>query len=248
MTEKATMNSALTPVPEKDKELNAANLKEAADILDQESAVEKENVELKEDYEALANSYASLEDRLEAMENLINKQVQDGSYGGPEPAMYHDPFDAGENPHFIKKHPPGKVLSWKNPNIRNGVRGWRGWIPITFDDEFGSQLSDYISDPPAKMEGTADLDNYVRRGTDSILCWIVEETYMARQEKRERKALHKQLAANNTRNMILGPGVETFGKGVQVEGSSPGGFKSRPGATPLTSKHPAHRTEMFEEE
>lgn len=248
MNQKATKVSDLTAVEAADKELSAENLKEAALKLDEETVLEKKNSELKEDYEALANSYATLEDRLEAMENLINKQVQAGNYDGPEPAMYHDPFDAGTNPHFIKKHPPGKVLSWKNPNIRNGTRGWRGWVPIEYDDEYGLQLSEYISDPPAKMEGSASQDNYVRRGTDSILCWIIEETYLARQEKRERKALHKQLAANNTRNVVLGPGVETFGSGVQVEGPSPGGFKARPGASPLTSKHPSHRTEMFEEE
>jgi len=230
------------------KATKVSDLKVEAEKLDKVDPLEKENVELQENYDALANSYATLEDRLEAMENLINGQIQEGKYGGPAPAMYHDPFDMGVNPHHIKKHPPGKTLSWKNPNIRNGSRGWRGWVPIEYDDEYGLALSDYIADPPAKMEGSADQDNYVRRGTDSILCWIDEEIYLARQEQRERKALHKQLAANNTRNIVLGEGVETFGNGVQVEGNSPGGFKARPGASPLTSKHPSHRQEMFEEE
>lgn len=239
MAEKAKMNSELTA---------AETLKAEAEKLDQVDPLEEENEELKENYEALANDYASLEDRLAAMENLINKQVAEGNYAGPEPEMFHDPFDLGVNPHFIKKHPPGKRLSWKNPKIRNGTRGWRGWVPVEYDDEYGLQLSDFIADPPAKMEGSAQQDNYVRRGTDSILCWIHEEIYMARQAKRESKALHKQAAANNNRNQVLGVGVETFGEGVTVEGQAPGGFRSRLGATPLTSKHPAHRTEMFEEE
>jgi hypothetical protein len=238
MNLKATKNSDLE------------NLKEAIDKIDEAEAnpLAKENEELREDYEALANSYATLEDRLVAMERLINQQVAEGHYNGPEPAMYHDPYDLGTNPHFIKKHPPGKTLSWKNPNIRNGTRGWRGWIPIEYDDEFGQNLSEYIADPPSKMEGSAAQDNYVRRGTDSILCWIDEEIFLARQEKRESKALHKQLAASSTRNRVIQLGVETFGDGAQIEGPSPGGFKARKGASPLISKHPAHRTEMFEED
>jgi hypothetical protein len=241
MTPKATKNSDLQSEA-------AAKLKTEAEKLDQETALEKENTQLKEDYEVLANQFATLSDRIAAMESMIQSQTEQGAYAGPEPTMYHDPFDADVNPHHIKKHPEGKILSWKNPNIRNSTRGWRGWVPITYDDEYGSQLSEYIDDPPAKMEGSSDQDNYVRRGTDSILCWIEEEIYMARQQKRESKALRKQLAANNNRNQVLGRGVETFGDGVQVEGTPAGGFKARKGATPLVSKHPAHRTEMFEEE
>ena len=208
----------------------------------------KENEQLQEDNAALGNAQALMEQRVAQMEALINQQIADGNYSGPAPIVYHDPFDCGVNPHHIKKHPAGKILSWKNPNIRNGTRGWRGWVPITYDSEYGKQLLDYIDDPPAKMEGSSNQDNYVRRGTDSILCYIDEEIWLARQHKRESKALHKQLAAQSVRNQILGPGVETFGDGVQVEGSPPGGFKARQGATPLISKHPAHRTEMFEEE
>lgn len=208
----------------------------------------KENEQLREDNDALGNAQANMEQRVAQMEALINQQVAEGTYSGPQPVVYHDPFDYGVNPHHIKKHPDGKILSWKNPKIRNGTHGWRGWVPVTYDSEYGQNLSEYIADPPAKMEGSSDQDNYVRRGTDSILCSIDEEIYLARQAKRESKALHKQLAAQNVRNRILGPGVETFGDGVQVEPSPPGGFKSGNRLTPLVSEHPSHRTEMFEEE
>lgn len=223
-------------------------LKADAEELDKVNPLEQENESLRETNEALLEGQHALEQRILAMEELMNAQTQTGEYAGPEPALYHDPFDMGVNPHIVKKHPQGKILSWMNPNIRNSSHGWKGWVPIEYDDEYGQRLSEFISDPPAKMQGGAQQDNYVRRGTDSILCWIDEEIYLARQEKRERKALHKQMAANNSRNRQLGPGVETFGDGVQIEGSVPGGFKSRKGATPLVTEHPAHRTEMFEEE
>lgn len=208
----------------------------------------KENEELREENEALANGQALMEQRVAKMEALIQQQIEADEYKGPEPVVYHDPFDCGVNPHHIKKHPDGKILSWKNPNIRNGTRGWRGWVPITYDSEYGERLHEFITDPPAKMEGSADQDNYVRRGTDSILCYIDEEIFYARQQKRETKALRKQLAAQAVRNRVLGPGVETFGDGVQVEPSPPGGFKAGQRPSPLTSEHPSHRTEMFDQE
>lgn len=209
----------------------------------------KENDELREENEALANQQALMEQRVAKMEALIQQQIEADEYAGPEPIVYHDPFDADQNPHHIKKHPDGLILSWKNPNIRNGTRGWRGWVPVTYDSEIGEKLTEYIPDPPAKMEGSADQDNYVRRGTDSILCSIPEEMFYARQQKRESKALRKQLAAQAVRNRVLGPGVETFGDGVQVENSPPGGFKAGGRSqSPLTSEHPSHRTEMFDQE
>lgn len=206
--------------------------------------LELQNAELQETNEALLNQQADLVARIERMESMVNEQQERGVYQGPEPIVLFDPFDVGTNPHHIKKHPEGKVLSWKNPNIRNGTRGWRGWVPITYDSEIGQNLTDYILDPPAKMEGSSSQDNYVRRGTDSILCWLPEELWQARQMKREQKALRKQMAASARRNISYAPGVETFGDGVQIEERPAGGFKmGRP--APLDTKHPSHRTEMF---
>lgn len=206
--------------------------------------LEQENEVLQETNEALLNQQADLEARIAKMEALVQQQQASGEYAGPNPVVLNDPFDVGVNPHHIKKHPDGKVLSWKNPNIRNGQRGWRGWVPVTYDDEIGQKLSEYIPDPPAKMEGAAQQDNYVRRGTDSILCWLPEEIWQARQLKREQKALRKQMAASARRNVSYGPGVETYGDGVQEEQRPAGGFKMGQPA-PLVSGHPAHRTQMF---
>ena len=212
--------------------------------------LELKNADLEAENDTLAAGHASLEQRISQMEALIERGIDEGSYAGPEPVLFHDPFDLGINPHHIKKHPNGKILSWKNPNIRNGARGWRGWVPITYDCEIGKNLLDYISDPPAKMEGIANQDNYVRRGTDSILCWIDEEIYFARQQQREHKALRKQIAAQAVRNTVLGHGVETFGDGVQVEKSPRGGFKlgGRTSQAPLETGHPSHRTNMLDTE
>ena len=210
-------------------------------------ALEEQNEELRAENEALRATQESFEDRVARMEALVADQRSDPQHAGPEPVMYHDPFDTGVNPHHILKHPEGKVLSWKNPNIRNGSRGWRGWIPVTYDSEIGQKLLEYIPDPPAKMEGSANQDNYVRRGTDSILCALDEEMFLARQQKREMKALRKQQSANAHQNSVISPGVETFGDGVQRENSPPGGFKLAKPA-PLMSEHPSHRTHMLDEE
>jgi hypothetical protein len=214
-----------------------------AEMVTTKKDLEKQNSELQEVNEQLLAAQDSLEKRLQKMEALVAQKSAEGTYTGPEPVMYHDPFDVGVNPHHVLKHPDGKVLSWKNPNIRNGQRGWRGWVPVTYDDEIGKNIQEYIPDPPAKMSGSATQDNYIRRGTDSILCWLPEEMFKARQQKREMKALRKQVAAQNGRNHALRPGVETFGDGVQQDESSRGGSKP----TQLTG-HPSHRTMMFDEE
>ena len=219
-----------------------------AEYVQTKAELTKENDELREENEAMANVQAQMEARVTVMEALIQDKIDAGTYGGPEPVMYHDPFDCGTNPHHIKKHPDGKILSWKNPNIRNGTRGWRGWVPITYDSEIGAHLSDYITDPPAKMEGSADQDNYVRRGTDSILCYIQEEYFLARQQKRETDAIRKQMAAQAGRNRVLRPGVETFGDGMQVEQSPPGGFKTGERQSPQVNGPNAHSVNMFNQE
>ena len=205
--------------------------------------LEQENAELKAENAELL----SLQDRLSRMEALVQEQKAAGTYTGPEPKVFFDPFDIDVNPLTILKNPAGKVLGWKNPNLRNGSRGWRGWVPITYDSEIGQNLREYINDPPAKLAGTADQDNYVRRGTDSILCWIDEDIFKARQQKREQKALAKQLAATASQNTVLRAGVSTFGEGVRHEERPAGGFKVREDAPPLVGEH-AHRTAMFDHE
>jgi hypothetical protein len=206
--------------------------------------------ELEQENEALKSENAellSVQERLTRMEALVQEQKSSGTYKGPKPKVYFDPFDVDVNPLTILKNPAGKVLGWKNPNLRNGSRGWRGWVPITYDSEIGQHLNEYINDPPAKLDGTATQDNYVRRGTDSILCWIDEDIFKARQQKREQKALAKQLAASGAQNSVLREGVSTFGDGVRYEERPAGGFKVREDAPPLVGEH-AHRTAMFASE
>lgn len=187
-----------------------------------------------------------LRERIDKMEALVNTQKENGTYEGPKPAMYHDPFDMETNPHHVKKDPPGKVLGWKNPNLRNAPTcGWKGWTPVQYDDEIGQNLAEYIFDPPSKLAGTAAQDNYVRRGTDSILCWLDENIYKARQIKREQKALGRQLAASARGNSMLHPGVSTFGDGMQRDESPNIGSGQPP---PLDDSKPSHRTELFRKE
>lgn len=204
--------------------------------------------ELQEENEQLKAQNSEFEGRLQRMEQLVSQQQEAGEYAGPQPVVYNDPFDTDTNPHHFKKHPDGMVLSWKNPNLRNDkAKGWRGWIPVTYDSEIGQNLHEYLSSPPMKMAGIAEQDNYVRRGTDSILCTLDEEIWKARQLKRESKALSKQLAASVSRNQVLRPGVSTMGDGVQQESRPAGGFKMRESAPPIGGDGPSHRTAMFDD-
>jgi hypothetical protein len=209
--------------------------------------LEQENAALQETNDTLLEQTADLAARIEAMEARVSEQQASGEYTGPAPVVLRDPFDEETNPHHFMKHPEGKVLGWKNATWRNEQRGWRGWTPVTYDSEIGQSLSEYIASPPAKMEGSAQQDNYVRRGTDTVLCWIDEEIWKARQQKREHKALRKQMAANASRNTSYGPGVETFGDGVQEEQRPAGGFKMGRTPAPLGGDI-SHRTEMFRDE
>jgi len=97
-----------------------------------------------------------------------------------DPVVAYDPFDA-QNPHRILADPPGFKLGWKNPLYRDGNRGWRGWLAVTYDSEIGRNLKRYLLDPPRKMEHA--VDNYVRRG-DSILCYLEADIWNARQQRR----------------------------------------------------------------
>jgi hypothetical protein len=100
-----------------------------------------------------------------------------------DPVVIRDPFH-GQNPHEIIAHPRGFVLGWKSELYRDR-RGWRGWEKISYDDEYGQNISRYIPDPPARMEHGTDM--YVRRG-DSVLCRLPEAYWLARQQQRTDKA------------------------------------------------------------
>ena len=213
------------------------NKAELQEQLDQATEV---NEDLAEENQALLNKQADMDARLERMEAFMDEQSEAGAYEGPKPKIYHDPFDC-INPHKFKCHPEGLRFSWKNPRIMED-QGPKGWSPVTWDSEIGRDIDTYLASPPAKMEGIATQDNYVRRGVDSILCVIKEEIWLARQQKRESKALRKQMAANARANVMLGDGVETFGDGVKREPRPVGGFKPR---EELPVPHGGHRTRLF---
>jgi hypothetical protein len=100
-----------------------------------------------------------------------------------DPELVHDPF-AGQNPHVIKANPPGFILGWKSERYRER-RGMRGWMEISYDDEYGKNLDKYIDDPPHRMKHHTDM--FVRRG-DVILCRLPEAMWKARQQQRVEKA------------------------------------------------------------
>ena len=169
--------------------------------------------------EEKAAASADMQARIERMEALLEGKADDESVTDPE--LFYDPYDS---PHTILKHPEGKRLSWKNPNYRQ-QRGWRGWVPVTHDDEIGSKLKEYIVDPPSQMSNLEHQDNYVRRGTDSILAWLPEDLWLHRQEMREAKALNKQVAANVVHGITPGQGVSVTGEGAAV--TPPSGQKGQ---------------------
>lgn len=101
-----------------------------------------------------------------------------------EPEMIRDPYSS-QNPHTFLSHPPGRRLGWINPKYRDGHRSWRGWEVVTYTDEIGQNLSEYLMDPPRRFEH-AD-DNTVRRG-DSVLCSLDARYWELRQQERVDKA------------------------------------------------------------
>lgn len=167
-----------------------------------------------------------------------------GRESDPEPVLLYDPYDTDINPLRIKKHPEGKHLSWKNPVFRD-QKGWKGWVPVEWDSEIGQNITDYVNDPPSQMEGTNKQDNYVRRGTDCILCWIDKRIWDTRQLKRTLKANRMQARANAADNRVIQDGVSTYGKGIERTSSSKASGGGLPSFNP---ENPLHKTEGFLDE
>ncbi len=138
-----------------------------------------------------------------------------------------DPYSMENNPHEIKAHPPGWRLRWCNPNFRER-RGWLGWEPVNYDDEIGRNLTDYLNDPPFKMEGTKRFDNYVRRGADAVLCKLPENLWAIRWQKGLDKANRRLYSNANTTNKVIKEGVSTYGDGLTDSKRPKGGFKPGP--------------------
>lgn len=180
-----------------------------AEIQQENEELKQQITDLAEDRSELLSSLASLSERVDQMSDQMKEAREDGY--DPEPELVYDPFDE-QNPHAILAHPEGWVLSWKNPDYR-AHRGWRGWTPVEYDDEIGSELGKYLKDPPARMEGMAQIDNYVRRGTDSILCKLPADLWDARQRKRTQNAEQRFRATELAQNKRTRQYTE-YGEGV----------------------------------
>ena len=201
-----------------------------ADMNKTKADLSKENAELKTQLADVVEERSELRDALINLDERVTEMAAHQSANretyDPEPVLLYDPFDE-QNPHKILKNPDGWVLSWKNPDYR-AHRGWRGWIPIEFDDEIGSELGKYLNDPPERMAGMAQIDNYVRRGTDSILCKLPQELWDARQQKRVSNAEYR-FQQSRAVNQIRTKQFSTYG-----DGGTPGDVPiKRDGPAPL---------------
>ncbi len=124
-----------------------------------------------------------------------------------------DPYENTDDAHEIKAQPEGYRLYWCNPNYRER-RGWRGWVPVEYDSEIGRNLSAYLNDPPIKMEGSKNFDNWVRRGADSVLCYMPIGMWTRRQDVKREKNMRKLGSVRNQSNRSIRDGVSTYGPGL----------------------------------
>lgn len=186
-----------------------------------------------------------LEDRLETSdaektlleETIVEMQAEfvgAGFVEEPEAEVLYDPYYS-KNPYQIigeippdAKYPAGQVLGWKNEKHREERRGWRGWIPMEYGDEYtgegGKLLAQYIVDPPPRLEGSSKMDNTVRRA-DVVLCRLDKAIFETRQKRRETLGNRNVSAAGSSGTKVLRDGVEVTGAGLQKQARPAGGFK-----------------------
>ncbi len=135
--------------------------------------------------------------------------------------VLYDPYDVQDPFAILREIPPdetdpdGQVLQWKSPRYRVR-RGWRGWIPIQWDDQYGTDeiLSLYLNEPPARMVGPDKVDSLVRRG-DLVLSRINKRIWQSRQLKRELLSAQQRGAFENNQEEIIRDGLRIVGKGLQ---------------------------------
>lgn len=211
----------------------------------------------------LAERYA------EASYELSQKRENGDTSSDIEVELMYDPFDVQNGLAFklepiLNRHneptghyetvtvpaddnfPEGQVLGWKSERYRKD-RGWRGWIPFRYGDEYtgdtGEKLTDYMVDPPIKGEGEAegDFDMYVRR-KGLILARMDKRISDARDRKRERKNAIQRGAAQSGQTHVIRDGVEIVGEGMKDQERPSGGWKM--GEKPVLA--PGHvRTELM---
>lgn len=128
--------------------------------------------------------------------------------------VLRDPFDS-TNALKILANPPGKMLRWLSLAYRD-LRLMRGWQAVRYDDAIGRELHLYIGEPPARMVGTAALDNVVRRG-DVFLAWIDRGIWLARQHAREAEA-KRRIAGHVTKEQKpIGKYAKTTDAGLAAD-------------------------------
>lgn len=179
-----------------------------------------------------------LERENEQMRELVETSVADrqahaaaGNDTTLDFSTLYDPYES-HNPLHIKqdiepdaKFPEGQKLSWKSERIRQH-KGWRGWIPVRWEDEYGQKLDEYLGDAPMRMEGSENIDGYVRRG-GLILCRLDMRIWKSRSAKRQMKdAQQRGVSGANTIHFDR-QGVEISGEGMSDD-SSPRRTGSRP--------------------
>ena len=201
-------------VTERDNEV--ADLKKMVMALMQKSEV-MENIMAAREIESqeLQENIYRLGQGLEEREGTGEVIERDGE-------ILYDPYSV-QYPFTIKSEippnaecPDGQILGWKSPAYRK-KRGWRGWVAIEHGDSYAGKddefLSNYIPDPPERMIGPDQLDNYVRRA-DMVLARLPKPIAEARARKRELQSKRKQMAANSGRTQVLREGVEIVGEGA----------------------------------
>jgi hypothetical protein len=206
----------------------------------------------------------ALEEELNAQRELIEQYRQelaasrDSDDDGPdierEAELLYDPYDS-KNPFKVigniepnDEYPDGAVVAWKSPAYR-ARRQWRGWKPFAYGDQYtgkhGDKLSSYIPDPPPMLQGTAELDNYVRRG-DVVLARLDKRIWESRQAKRILDSERRRGQSGSRARTVIRDGVELVGEGISQSHRPRGGFRPEsenapqvPGAA--RSVHPTTR-------
>jgi hypothetical protein len=152
-----------------------------------------------------------------------------------DPWDSQDPFVIIGNIPPDEKYPKGQALAWKNPILRNQSAniGWKGWIPLEYGDPYtgenGEMLTEYLQEAPARLEGTKNLDNMVRRG-DSILCRLDMRAWMRRQIEREAKSLEMRNALRRISEDEARVGIT--GEGLVDQEVPRGGFRPQDNEVP----------------
>lgn len=138
-----------------------------------------------------------------------------------------DPYGIGNNrPFSFKDHPVGYRLRWCRESSRD-QHGWKGWIPVEWEDEVGKNLSKYCWDAPRKLSN--EVDSKVRRG-DSMLCILPIGQWLARQLARTEKARANQKEHTTPEQNIVDEYKKggVFGPGLTVSERPRAGFKMKP--------------------